>query len=374
MKRIKVLQVLNCVGGVEICVRQIIENTDSKQIENIVLSQNIDDKRKITDSKKQEIKHYELTIQRKINILKDLFAIIKMTEIIKKEKPNLIHAHSAKAGAIARIAALFFDVKILYTPHAFSFLSTNNYLKKKSFVFIERMLKTNKTILLATSKSERDLAINVVGFSPSKVIVLNNAINPIKTQISISNKIKHKNYICTIGRPSYQKNTEMLIEVFSLVQKKYNKIHLYIIGAGEYSPNLNKINSLIIQKGLLDKITILPWINREEAMAILKNSQLYVSTSRYEGMPYAVIESLCLKTPCVLTNCDGNRDLIVHNKTGYLINNMDQHEMSKKICSLIEDKDKLIEFGKNGYRYYQKNHLLSNYIKKLILLYNTFST
>ena len=57
MKKIKVLQVLNCVGGVEICVRQIIENTDSKQIENIVLSQNIDNKRKITDSEKQEIKH-----------------------------------------------------------------------------------------------------------------------------------------------------------------------------------------------------------------------------------------------------------------------------------------------------------------------------
>ena len=131
----------------------------------------------------------------------------------------------------------------------------------------------------------------------------------------------------------------MLIEVFSLVQKKHNNIHLYIIGAGEYSPNLNNINNLIIQKKLSDKITILPWVNREEAMAILKNSQLYVSTSRYEGMPYAVIESLCLKTPCVLTNCDGNRDLIVHNKTGYLINDMDQHEMSKKICSLIEDKD-----------------------------------
>ena len=60
MKRIKVLQVLNFVGGVEICVRQIIENIDSKQIENIVLSQNIGSKRKITNSKKQKIKHYEL--------------------------------------------------------------------------------------------------------------------------------------------------------------------------------------------------------------------------------------------------------------------------------------------------------------------------
>ena len=166
---------------------------------------------------------------------------------------------------------------------------------------------------------------------------------------------------------------DRLIEVFSLVQKKHKNTHLYIIGAGEYSPNLNKINNLIIQKKLSDKITILPWINREEAMAILKNSQLYVSTSRYEGMPYAVIESLCLKTPCVLTNCDGNRDLIIHDETGYLINNMDQPEMSKKICTLLEDKDKQIEFGKNGYRYYQKNHLLSNYIKKLTLHYKAFS-
>jgi len=374
MKRIKVLQVLNFVGGVEICVRQIIENTDSRLIENIVLSQNIDKKRKSTNSNKQEVKHYELTIQREINILKDLLAIIKMAVIIKKEKPNLIHAHSAKAGVIARIAALFFDVNVLYTPHAFSFLSTNNYLKKKTFIFFERMLKTNRTILLATSKSEKDQAINIIGFSPSKVIVLNNAISPIKIQTNSSNKIKHKNYICTIGRPSYQKNTEMLIEVFSLVQKKHNNIHLYVIGAGEYSPNLNNINNLIIQKSLSDKITILPWINREEAMAILENSQLYVSTSRYEGMPYAVIESLFLKTPCVLTNCDGNRDLIVHDKTGYLINDMDQHEMSKKICTLIEDKAKRIEFGKNGYRYYQKNHLLSNYIKKLTLYYKTFSS
>jgi glycosyltransferase involved in cell wall biosynthesis len=76
----------------------------------------------------------------------------------------------------------------------------------------------------------------------------------------------------------------------------------------------------------------------------------------------------------VLTNCDGNRDLIVHDKTGYLINDMDQHEMSKKICILIEDKTKRIEFGENGYRYYKKNHLLSNYIKNLTNHYKAFSS
>ena len=373
MKKIKVLHVLNFVGGVEICVRQIINNTNSKLIENIVLSQNIDKKRKITDSEKKEIKHYELTIQREINVSKDLLAIINMAKIIKKEKPNLIHAHSAKAGVIARIAAMFSNVNILYTPHAFSFLSTNNYLKRKTFIFIERLLRTRRTTLLATSNSEKDQAINIVGFSPSNVIVLKNAISPIKQPSNKSKRIKHKKYICTIGRPSYQKNTEMLIEVFRLVQKKYKNIHLYIVGAGEYSPSLNNIKKLIIKKNLSDHITILPWVKRDEAMAIIKYSQVYVSTSRYEGMPYAVIESLCLKTPCVLTNCDGNKDLIIDNKTGYLINDQDQKVMSKKICTLLEDKAKRMKFEENGHKHYQKNHLLSNYIKNLTSHYQHFS-
>lgn len=374
MKKIKVLHVLNFVGGVEICVRQIINNTNPKLIENIVLSQNIDKKRKITDSEKKEIKHYELTIQREINILKDLLAIIKMVKIIKKEKPNLIHAHSSKAGVIARIAAMFSSVNILYTPHAFSFLSTNYYLKKKMFILIERMLRTRRTTLLATSKSERDQAINIAGFNPSNVVVLNNAISPIKQPKNNSKRIKHRKYICTVGRPSYQKNTEMLVEVFNLVQKKHKNIHLYIVGAGEYSPSLNKIKKLIIEKNLSNHITILPWVKREEAMAVIKYSQVYVSTSRYEGMPYAVIESLYLKTPCVLTNCDGNKDLIIDNKTGYLINDLNQDVMSKKICSLLEDKVKRMEFGESGYKHYQKNHLLSKYIQNLTNHYRCFSS
>ena len=374
MKKIKVLHVLNFVGGVEICVRQIIKNTNPKLIENIVLSQNIDKKRKITDSEKKEIKHYELTIQREINVSKDLLAIINMAKIIKKEKPNLIHAHSAKAGVIARIAAMFSNVNILYTPHAFSFLSTNNYLKRKLFIFIEQLLRTRRTTLLATSKSEKDQSINIVGFSPSNVIVLKNAISPTKQPSNNSERIKHRKYICTVGRPSYQKNTEMLVEVFRLVQKKHKNTHLYIVGAGEYSPSLNNIKKLVIQRNLSDHITILPWVKREEAMAIIKHSQVYVSTSRYEGMPYAVIESLYLKTPCVLTNCDGNKDLIVDNKTGYLINDQDQEAMSKKICTLLEDKAKRIEFEENGHKHYQKNYLLSNYIQNLTNHYRYFSS
>ena len=53
--------------------------------------------------------------------------------------------------------------------------------------------------------------------------------------------IKSKTYICTVGRPSFQKNLEMLIRTFEIVAQSNNKVHLFIIGAGEYSPRKNKI-------------------------------------------------------------------------------------------------------------------------------------
>ena len=372
VKKIKVLHLLHSVGGVDIYARQITENIDPENIENIIVSQPLTSEQSFYDSKGNLLKSYSISIAREINPLFDLIALIKCVYIISIEKPDLIHAHSSKGGVLARLSALFFKIKVLYTPHAFSFLSTKNYFKKHTYILIEKSLKTNNTILLATSNSEKNLAINTVGFKPFKTLVLNNAVTPINLKALDSNQI-HSNYICTIARPSYQKNLEMLLKVFLLVSNKHKALHLYIIGAGKYSPSLNKINHIISDYSLEDRITILPWIPRKKALSILKNSKIYVSTSRYEGMPFSVIESMSLKVPCVLTDADGNRDLIVDGFNGYIIKNMNVEQMSTKICSLIENISKRKQMGENAHTFYKKNHRLSNFINKLTEHYINFS-
>jgi len=372
VKKIKVLHLLHSVGGVDIYARQITENINPENIENIIVSQPLTSEKSFYDAKGNLLKCYSTSIGREINPLFDLAALIKCIYIILIEKPNLIHAHSSKGGVLARIASLFFNIKVFYTPHAFSFLSTKNYFKKKLYIFIEKTLTTRNTILLATSNSEKNLAVNTVGFDPSKALVLNNAISPINiTELDL--KPIHSNYICTIARPSYQKNLEMLLEVFLLVSDKHKEIHLYIIGAGEYSPTLNKINQIISDHSLQDRITIFPWIHRKKALSILKNSKIYVSTSRYEGLPFSVIESMSLKVPCVLTDVDGNRDLVSDGSTGFLIKNMNVDEMSSKICELIENNEKREQLGENAYAHYIKHHLLSSFIHKLTNYYIKFS-
>lgn len=372
--KIKILHLLHCVGGVEVYVRQITENINPDYIENIIVSQTLINKDKFQNPSKGLIKSHTISIKREINPLFDLLAIFKFIYIIIKEKPNLIHAHSAKGGVIARISSLFFKIKVFYTPHAFSFLSTNSFLKRQLYIFIEKALKTSNTFVLATSISEKNQAEHKIGYSPSKVMVLNNAIPPFDLSIIKAYPLIHSNYICTVARPSYQKNVEMLLDVFLLITNKCNDIHLFIIGAGEYSPYLKKIKKIIVKYNLESNVTILPWIARTNVLSIIKNSKIYVSTSRYEGMPYAVIESMSLKVPCVLTDVDGNRDLVKDGYNGYIIKNMDVKDMSLKICDLLENNDKRKQFGENAYTYYLKNHLLSQFIDKLTRNYFKISS
>ena len=67
---------------------------------------------------------------------------------------------------------------------------------------------------------------------------------------------------------------------------------------------------MINKRNLENRATILPWVPREQVQTYIKNAKLYVSSSRYEGMPYC-IESMALSIPSVLTNVDGNRDLVL---------------------------------------------------------------
>ena len=82
-------------------------------------------------------------------------------------RSDLVHCHSAKGGVIGRFAAFFTGTKVVYTAHAFSFLSAESAKKKQVFLLLEKIAKLN-SYLLACSGSERELGIKVIGFKEKK--------------------------------------------------------------------------------------------------------------------------------------------------------------------------------------------------------------
>lgn len=370
--KIKIAHVLHSVGGVDVSLRLILENIDNDKFENIIVHGIHDTNVNFVDKIGDKVLNYRITIFRDISFFNDIKALMKTYTILKKERPDLIHAHSAKGGVIGRIVGKLLGIKVLYTPQAFSYLSTQNKVKRLLFLLIERTLIFNNNVLLASSDSEKERAINEVGYPENKTLVFNNCVNEIvNTEELKIKKTWPDNYICTVGRPSFQKNIELMIGVFNELNKS-QKTHLVVMGVGHHVGQLESVKKMINDLKMQADVTLLEWTNRSDVFNIIKNSKLYISTARYEGLPYSIIESLALSKPCVVSDCDGNRDLIKEGYNGFVIKNEDIKEYSVKILKLLNDKDMLEQLSKNAYKSFSDNFNMSKNIQNLEKIYESY--
>lgn len=371
MRKLKIAHILNSVGGVDVSLRLILKHINSEKFESIVIHGEKDTDTDYLDNKGRKIKDYKVSIERDISIFRDLKAIYSTYKIIKKERPNIIHAHSAKGGIIAKTITTFLKIPVLHTPQAYSFLSAQNGLKRSIYLGIEKIFRGPNNKILASSKSEQNRAIKEVGYKPEAALLFNNSIDPIPevvSELSIA-KTWPDLYICTVGRPSYQKNTELLLQVLAKVKEQIPDIHLVIAGVGYHSPNLKKVKSLINELSLNDNVTMLEWTSREDIFNIIKNSKFYVTSARYEGLPYSVIESLALGKAVIATDSDGNRDLVVDNFNGFLVKNDDSNLFVRRIINLFNSDMLSAKFSQNSLILYEENFNMHKNIRILEDIY-----
>ena len=222
---------------------------------------------------------------------------------------------------------------------------------------------------LACSVSEYNKSLNDLKITKRKVLVWKNSIERIiYTKAPTEYTLKNQDYICAIGRPSFQKNTLLLIKSILVAKKDLPNIQLVILGVGFYSPDKEVIEIFIKKYNLEKNITLIPWLKREESLHLLKNSKFLVSTSRYEGLPYSVIEAFALSKPCLLSNVDGHRDIIINNYNGFLAQE-NSKDISKKIIIMLKNKALLKEMSFNSRTFFEEFFLIEKNIKKLENIY-----
>lgn len=374
MSKIKIAHILHSLGGVDISVRLITENINNDLFENIIIHGQHDTKRNFINNNNDLVKSYPTSIVREISPLKDLRAIYQIYEILKKERPNIIHAHSAKGGVIGRIIGKFLKINVLYTPQAFSYLSSESKIKKKMYLTIERLFAFKNSYVLASSNSEKERAISEVGYPKERVFLFNNSIKPITESTNLpSETLPSEDYICTVGRPSFQKNIELMIRVLAEVNK-VKKIHLVVMGVGLHlHDNLVKVEKLIEDLNMHNNVTLLKWTERDDVFQIIKNSKFYISTARYEGLPYSIIESFALGKPAVVSDCDGNKDLVQDGYNGFIVKNENIIEYRDKIVNLLTNDKMLEELSVNALKSFYENYNIVKNIQYLEDIYSNYA-
>ncbi len=334
---ITIAHIAKPLSGVGIYISILSKHIDSNNFKSIVLCNKKDKLPELSNDKGAPLELYDVGLEREINFIKDFRTLKKTIKFLKEANPSIIHCHSAKAGILGRIAGAYLNIPTLYTPHAYSYLSAEKRSKSLLFRSIEKMFKIFPSKTLACSSSEFNRTINELKFKLNKVKLWNNSIEDDFNFAKINQELPSK-FICSIGRPSYQKNTQLLIHSIKEVKKKMPNIHLVILGAGHFSPELAKVKTLIEELDLEANVTLIPWLKRSETLSILKLSNLYISTSRYEGLPYAVLEAMALSKACVLTNVDGHKDVVKNKINGFLVSE-NEYEISDSIVRVLTNED-----------------------------------
>lgn len=270
--------------------------------------------------------------------------IIKILRLSLKNKHPMIVISMGKLSLITSFLSLIFKpYKLIISEHT-SFESFNfikKYLKKISYKI------ANKVVFL-TKHDEKIVNIK------NSIVIKN--INPYYNN-SIHDYNKRNNIALAIGRFTYEKNFERLINIWNYAN--IANWELIIIGEGE---NEKKLKELSIDN---PKIHIIPPSNKLDEF--YNNAKLMLMTSRYEGLPMVLIEAQSFGLPIISFDCKtGPAEIIINKESGYLINYDDDKEFINKLILLCNNDSELLRMNvnaiKNSHRFSPQN-IIKDWIK-----------
>ena len=216
---------------------------------------------------------------RVIDPAKDIAAFFEVKKIAAKIKPDVIHLHSSKAGAIGRVA---FNGKIpmFYTPHGYSFLMENyKPMKRRMFKVIESVCAKRNCTTISCSVGEHQESLKLT----KHATYVNNGINMAELQeiIDKTEKVEHPFTVYTLGRICYQKNPTL----FNEIAESLPDVKFVWIGDGELRDQLTSEN-----------IEITGWADRSTAIRYAVNADVFLLPSRWEGLPISLLESMYMNS------------------------------------------------------------------------------
>jgi len=312
-------------------------------------------------------------MKRAVNLKNDRIAYQKIKEIIADFKPDIVHTHASKAGAIGRLAAYKMKVPvILHTFHGHVFHSYFGKVKTTIYKTIERKLARKSTKIIAISaiqKKELSKIHKIAKPNKIEVIPLGFDLNKFKeNQNEKRNSFREKWLIeddeiaiGIIGRLVPIKNHHFFLNVVKSISKiSTKKVRFLIIGDGELRDELeNYCNQLEIdfstEKNATNALlTFTSWIT--DIDVALAGLDIVALTSKNEGTPVSLIEAQAAGKPIVAVNVGGIENIVIPNETALLSNINDEQLFTENMLSLIEENNKRIAFSQKGTHVFKSFH------------------
>lgn len=317
------------------------------------------------------------SLTREIDPVKDIKALFEICALMRKIRPDIVHAHTSKAGVLGRIAAGILRVPItIHQPHGLAVgelwqvldVPQNPFIRRFLIVLEKILAKiTDRFITYTEMETEEHLRYGIGKNGQFITIPYGIDLKGFCDNISGAMRESPENRppkIGTIGRLVTSKGCRYLIEATALVKRMFPDIKLFIAGDGFLR---NDLEGLVKKSGLTENVRFLGV--KDNVAEFLNGIDIFVSPTLYESFGITLIEAQACRKPVVASDVGSVPEIVKDGKTGLLVPPRDAGAIAGAVIRLIRDKELSKKLGEAGFESVRKNYTIEKAMEKIEGLY-----
>jgi glycosyltransferase involved in cell wall biosynthesis len=324
------------------------------------------------------------SLQRDIALWSEIKAFLKLVQAIRKEKPDILHTNSSKAGALGALAGRLTQIpKIIFTAHGWAFNEKRPLFSRTAITFVHwfTILLSHKTI--AVSYKTKEQVLKKMPFIKNRVVVIHNGIAKItfEEQSEARKKLFPKSilkniqedtlWFGTISELHKNKGLDYIIRAIGQISKTLRsdpvgkKPFIFVIISG--GEEKAKLAELIAKEKLQNTVFLVG--HKKNAASLLKALDVFTLTSRTEAFPYVLLEAGLAELSVIASSVGGVPE-IVSKDCGILVKAGDIDEIAHAIVQLLKNERARKDLGTNLKKYVLQNFSTQRMVKKTLQYYN----
>lgn len=290
-------------------------------------------------------------------------AMIKLVNLMKKRKIDIVHSYLFRANILCRIAAKLAGVPVVISS------MRGIEVSRKYPLLLEKLTSPLVDKFTAVSDAIRNYIIRKARIDPKKIVTIHNGIGLSEAKVS---PIERKEFglrpgipiVGVVGRLAKEKGYPYLLNAARVVVKEYPEAHFLIVGDGPQREELVKLASNL---GLKDHITFTGY--RRDVLRVLALFDIFALATLWEGLSMVILEAMVMAKPVVTTNVVGNPEVVVDEVTGFLVAPRDAEGLAERILTLLKDENLRKRMGSTGRRRIEEKFTIERMVSETEKLY-----
>ena len=280
-------------------------------------------------------------VRRDLHALHDPLGVLELARLMRRERPDIVHANSSKAGVLGRVAAALAGVPVrIFTAHGWAFNAASG-AASALYRWADRLMAPLTTVTICVSERDREAGIAARTCRAARTVVIPSAVDA-----GAPPRVRHHRrrapVIVAVGRLAEPKDPVTLVRALTAVRSAFTA---QVVGDGPERP---AVEAEIRAAGLLEQVELMG--ERRDVPQLLEDADVFVLSSRSEGAPLSVLEAMAAGLPVVASAVGGVPEIVDDGATGLLVPPGDTTALTAAIERLLADASLRARMGAAGWQ------------------------